>query len=58
MIYGGGLLAGYWRDGECGFRQQLEAGLWRTGLLSVPLGYFLWTVSASWRHGVTRQEAD
>lgn len=58
MIYGGGLLAGFWRDGEYGFRQQLEAGLWRTGLLSVPLGYFFWTVSSSWRHGVTRQEAD
>ena len=54
LLYGGSLLAGFWRDGEFGLRQQLEAGLWRTGLLTVPLGYFLWTVSSSWRHEVVR----
>lgn len=54
LLYGGSLLAGFWRDGEFGLRQQLEAGLWRTSLLTVPLGYFLWTVSSSWRHDVVR----
>ena len=53
LIYAGGLIAGYLRDGEFGLRQQVEAGLWRTGLLTVPLGYFFWAVSSSWRHGVT-----
>jgi len=53
LLYGGSLLAGFWREGEYGLRQQLEPGLWRTGLLTVPLGYFFWAVSSSWRHGVT-----
>jgi hypothetical protein len=50
LVYAGGLIAGFVRDGEFGLRQQLEAGLWRTGLLAIPLGYVLWTVSSSWRH--------
>lgn len=50
LIYGGGLIARFMYDGEFGIRQQLVAGLWRTSLLTVPLGYVLWTVSSSWRH--------
>lgn len=50
LIYGSGLIAGFMQAGEFGLRQQLEAGLWRTGLLMIPLGYVLWTVSSSWRH--------
>jgi hypothetical protein len=52
LLYVGGLIAGFVHDGELGLRQQLEAGVWRTGLLTVPLGYFLWTVSSRWRHDV------
>ena len=50
VLYVGGLIAGLVRDGEFGLRQQLEAGIWRAGLLTFPLGYVLWTVSSALRH--------
>ena len=50
VLYVGGLIAGLVRDGDFGLSQQLEAGIWRAGLLTFPLGYVLWTVSSALRH--------
>jgi hypothetical protein len=49
FIYVGGLAAGYWRSGEWGLREQVHVGLWRTGLLGLPLAYLLWTAGSGIR---------
>lgn len=49
LLYLGGLAYGYWRSGEWGLRLQAEVGLWRTGLLGLPLAYFFWSLGSAFQ---------
>ena len=49
LLYAGGLIAGFVSDGEFGLRQQIEAGIWRAGLLGVPLAYFFWSIGSTFQ---------
>ena len=49
LLYLGGLAYGYWQSDEWGLRLQAEVGLWRAGLLGVPLGYFFWSIGSTFQ---------
>jgi hypothetical protein len=57
LLYLGGLAYGYWRSEEWGLRLQAEVGLWRAGLLGVPLAYFFWSIGSTFQ-GVSREIAE
>ena len=49
LLYAGGLIVGFVSDGEFGLRQQIEAGIWRAGLLGLPLAYFFWSIGSTFQ---------
>lgn len=57
LLYLGSLVFGYWRMGEWGLHEQKVAGLWRAGLLGVPLAYFFWALVSCLRD-VSREIAE
>lgn len=46
LIYLGGLVIGYWKQGDYGLSLQVAAGLWRAPFLAVPVAYFFWTITS------------
>jgi hypothetical protein len=61
LLYLGGLAYGYWRSDEWGLRLQAEVGLWRAGLLGVPLAYFFWSIGSTFQgasHEIAEQEEE
>jgi hypothetical protein len=46
LIYLGGLVIGYWKQGDYGLSLQVNAGMWRAPFLAVPVAYFFWTITS------------